>query len=71
MKRLRKVTDVYFNYKNVDNYCYNFNDEDAAGELDAQGWAVLACNELAMPMSMGTAETTMFVPKEWDEAAYN
>ena len=22
-------------------------------------------------MSMGTAETTMFVPKAWDEAAYN
>ena len=71
LANLKKVTDVYFDYKQVKDYCYNAADEDASGELDAAGWNVLACNELAMPMSMGTAETTMFVPRAWDETAYN
>lgn len=43
LKGLKNVTDVYFNYKGGE-YCYDFSNEDATGELDAAGWNVLACN---------------------------
>lgn len=60
--RMKKAADIYFNYNNHNSsFCYDFGDTDATGTLAAAGWNVLACNELAMPTSMGLANSSMFV----------
>lgn len=41
--QLKIVTDVYFNYENVTDYCFDYSDQDASGTLAADGWNVLAC----------------------------
>lgn len=68
---LKTVADVYFNYEGEAGYCYDMTNTDASGDLDAAGWDVLACNQLAMPISKGSADKSMFVPQAWDEAAYS
>jgi len=45
-------TNVYFNY--TENYpCTNISDASGEGSLDGYGWNILACNQLAMPISYG------------------
>jgi len=49
--------------------CLNTTQPDTQG-LDPNGWAVLACNELPMPMS-SDSKTSMFPPEEWSNAEYS
>lgn len=64
---LKASSDVYFNWTSVET-CTNIDDTDATGALDGAGWNVLACNELAMPCSMG--KDSMFIEEPFDYAAY-
>lgn len=61
---MKLSADVYFNYKNDSSFCYDFSNTDGTGTLAAGGWDCLACNELAMPTSMGLANSSMFVGKD-------
>ena len=61
--------NVYFNFNNQTK-CMDTSDSSGTGTLDASGWNVLACNELAMPMYSG--KNSMF-PEDKDgfnETAY-
>lgn len=50
---LDKAAQVYFNWANKTDFCYDISDTDATGTLDAGGWDVLACNQLSMPQTNG------------------
>lgn len=64
---LKAASDVYFNYKNQTN-CTDLSNTDGTGTLDGAGWNVLACNELAMPTSMGP--DSMFITEDFNYTAY-
>jgi lysosomal Pro-X carboxypeptidase len=49
--------------------CLNTSQPDTQG-LDPNGWAVLACNEMPMPMS-SSATTSMFPPEAWSDVDYS
>ena len=42
-EKLKVVADVYLNYENKSDYCFDYSDPDASGTLAADGWNVLAC----------------------------
>ena len=65
---LKAASDVYFNYTNQTK-CTDVSDTDATGNLDGAGWNVLACNELAMPTSMGP--DSMFIKADFNYTAYS
>uniref|UniRef100_A0A7S3FTN2 Lysosomal Pro-X carboxypeptidase n=1 Tax=Strombidium rassoulzadegani TaxID=1082188 RepID=A0A7S3FTN2_9SPIT len=65
---LKSLSDVYFNYTNATE-CTNYNDTEASGSLDAEGWNVLACNQLAMPIDFGSADS-MFITELFNETQY-
>lgn len=50
---LDKAAQVYFNWANKTDFCYDITDTDATGTLDAGGWDVLSCNQIAMPQTNG------------------
>jgi lysosomal Pro-X carboxypeptidase len=64
---LKAASDVYFNSSGQIT-CSNINDTDATGALDGAGWNILACNQLAMPTSMGA--DSMFIAEPFDYAGY-
>jgi len=57
---LRDAANVYFDYDKALGYCMDGKDTGATGNLAADGWNVLQCNQLAMPNSTGT--NSMFIP---------
>jgi len=57
---LRDAANVYFDYDNALGYCMNGDDTEAIGNLAADGWEVLTCNQIPMPDSTGTK--SMFIP---------
>jgi hypothetical protein len=61
---LKNASDVYFNYKNDTEFCYDISDTSGSGTLAAGGWDVLACNQLAMPAGNGLAASSIFVDKD-------
>jgi len=67
LNALKAASDVYFNYTGQ-LACTDASDTDATGNLDGAGWNVLACNELAMPTSMGP--DSMFVAEPFDYDSY-
>jgi hypothetical protein len=66
---LKNASDIYFNFTGQIS-CTDFSDTDAAGNLDAAGWNVLACNQLAMPIDFGTKDS-MFIEELFDEDQYS
>jgi len=68
INRLINATNVYFNWNNKTDFCVNWKDTGGAGNLADAAWAVLTCNQLAMPDSTG--DGTMFIKQEFDKAAY-
>jgi lysosomal Pro-X carboxypeptidase len=64
---LKAASDVYFNSSSQIT-CSNINDTDATGALDGAGWDILACNQLAMPTSMGF--DSMFLTEPFNYTAY-
>ena len=64
---LQDSTSVYFNYTGA-YPCTNLSDWEGTGSLDGFGWNVLACNQLAMPISFNN--NSMFIPQEFDYDAY-
>lgn len=67
--KMKVVTDVYFNWNNVSDYCFDYSNPDASGTLAADGWNVLACAQLAMPMDVGS--NSMFVPNTFNFTTYS
>lgn len=67
LNALRSGSNIYFNYTGQ-SPCTNYEDTDAAGSIGASGWNVLACNQLAMPISDGI--NSIFPQKEWNYTAY-
>ena len=64
---LKAASDVYFNSSGQIS-CTDFDDTEATGSLAAEGWNVLACNQLAMPMSNG--DNTLFNKTTFDYDGY-
>ena len=64
---LQNSTSVYFNYTGA-YPCTNLSDWEGTGSLDGFGWNVLACNQLAMPISFN--ENSMFIPQDFDYDSY-
>lgn len=64
---LKTASDVYFNFTGQTE-CTDVSDTEATGALDGAGWNVLACNELAMPTSMGP--DSMFITEDFNYTAY-
>lgn len=64
---LKNASDIYFNYTGQIQ-CSNINDTDATGNLDGAGWNILACNQLAMPTSMGA--DSMFLTEPFNYTEY-
>ena len=58
--------EVFFNYAHQES-CLKLGDGGESG-IDASGWNILYCNEMPMPFA-SSAETSMFPPYEWDQAA--
>jgi len=67
LEALNTSSSVYFNYYGQMG-CTNTSDVDGSGTLDAEGWNILACNELPMPVSW--TNETMFVEDIWDYDQY-
>lgn len=65
---LKSAADVYFNYTGQIS-CYNYTDTDASGDLAADGWNVLACNQLPMPIDFGSKDS-MFIEELFDYDSY-
>ena len=59
LNALQESTSVYFNYTGA-YPCTNLSDWEGTGSLDGFGWNVLACNQLAMPISFNN--NSMFIP---------
>jgi hypothetical protein len=60
---------VYFNWNNWnEDYCVDISDTSGTGQLDGFGWNVLACNQLAMPISYGS--DSMFLQYNFDYDEY-
>jgi len=57
---LNQSAHVYFNWENKTDFCYNLNDTSGTGTLAAGGWNVLACDQLAMPITNGENATSIF-----------
>ena len=64
---LQESTSVYFNYTGA-YPCTNLSDWEGTGSLDGFGWNVLACNQLAMPISFN--ENSMFIPQQFNYDFY-
>ena len=64
---LQTSTSVYFNYTGA-YPCTNLSDWEGTGSLDGFGWNVLACNQLAMPISFN--DNSMFIPQDFDYDSY-
>ena len=64
---LQNSTSVYFNYTGA-YPCTNLSDWEGTGSLDGFGWNILACNQLAMPISFNNE--SMFIPQDWDYEGY-
>jgi lysosomal Pro-X carboxypeptidase len=64
---LNTSANVYFNFENQ-TACLDTDDTEGTGTLDAAGWNVLACNELAMPTSMGA--DSMFIEDPFNYTTY-
>ena len=65
---LNAAVQVYYNYTGTVTPCYNVSDPDQGG-LDADGWSILACNEMAMPIGQNGV-TDMFLPAPWNYQEY-
>ncbi len=65
---LNLASDVYFN-SSGDLKCKDYKQTDATGNLDGEGWNVLACNQVAMPIAFG-APDSMFNTEPFDKEAY-
>jgi lysosomal Pro-X carboxypeptidase len=65
---INNASNIYYNYTGQAK-CVDFSDVEGTGTLDAGGWDVLACNQLAMPVA-SNATTSMFPPEEWNYTAY-
>ena len=68
INRLINATGIYFNYENKTDYCVDWKSNNAAGNLKDEAWAVLTCNQLAMPFSCG--DGTMFQKFAFNETDY-
>lgn len=64
---LRDSISVYFNYTGQ-LQCTDFDNTDGTGTLAADGWNVLACNELPMPVSMSA--DSMFLEQPFNYTQY-
>jgi Serine carboxypeptidase S28 len=69
LNALKAASDIYFNYSGQIK-CSNYSNTDATGSLDAEGWNVLACNQLAMPIDFGTKDS-MFIEDLFNKTAYS
>ena len=67
LKASRESVGIYYNYTGQAP-CFDL-DGDETPDLDADGWYVLACNELAMPMAPDGIND-MFLADPYDEEAY-
>ena len=67
LNALQNSTSVYFNYTGA-YPCTNLSDWEGTGSLDGFGWNVLACNQLAMPISFN--DSSMFIPVTFDYDSY-
>lgn len=67
LKGLNDVANVYLNYSGQ-TPCLNTSDTDASGNYDANGWWLLACNQLAQPISDGAG--SMFNSKNFSYEDY-
>jgi lysosomal Pro-X carboxypeptidase len=63
---LQKASNVFYNYTGQKE-CLNISSPDSTG-LDANGWNVLACNEMVMPQG-SSGINDMFLPQPWDAPA--
>ncbi len=63
------AVNVYYNTSGQVS-CTNTSDVGGTGNLDGYGWNVLACNELAMPIS-SDGKNDMFWAAPFDYVAYN
>lgn len=72
MVMLDKAAQVYFNWTNSSDFCYDIKDTSGTGTLAAGGWDCLACNQLAMPQGNGLANSSIFVVEDdiFNETAY-
>jgi lysosomal Pro-X carboxypeptidase len=61
---LADAAKVYFNWNNNTDFCYDIGDTAGTGTLAADGWDVLACNQLAMPQTNGLANTSIFTVED-------
>jgi lysosomal Pro-X carboxypeptidase len=61
------AANIYFNYSGQIP-CFDTSNTDGTGTLAAGGWDVLACNQLAMPTSMG--KDSMFIEAPFDYDGY-
>ena len=67
MVSLAQAANVYFNYENKSDYCYNISDTSGTGTLQAQAWDVLVCNQIPMIDSNGEPNTSVFVINDPDD----
>lgn len=68
LKAINDAANIYFNFTGQAS-CLNTSDGEATGTLAASGWDVLACNQLAMPVSDGPS--SMFIQKNFDYSQYS
>ena len=67
IQALQDSTSVYFNY--TGQYpCTDLGDTAGTGDLDADGWYILACNQVAMPI--GDGPDSMFIENPFDYDSY-
>jgi lysosomal Pro-X carboxypeptidase len=67
LRATRASVGIYYNYTGQAP-CFDL-EADETPDLDADGWYVMECNEMCMPMAPN-GKTDMFLPQEWDEAAH-
>jgi lysosomal Pro-X carboxypeptidase len=69
LSAFRDAVGVWYNYTGLET-CYDWNAEpNNATQLDDELWGILACAEMAMPMSQdGTSD--MFYPAPWNATSY-
>uniref|UniRef100_A0A7S3ISV4 Lysosomal Pro-X carboxypeptidase n=1 Tax=Strombidium inclinatum TaxID=197538 RepID=A0A7S3ISV4_9SPIT len=68
MKAMFTASQVYFNSSGQIT-CNDYKQTDATGNLDGDGWNVLACNQVPMPIAFGSPDS-MFNDEPFDKAAY-
>jgi len=65
------AANIYYDYQNQTDCIDIFQDYDVTNTsgLIGQGWDILACNEMVLPMS-SNGVNDMFYPQPWNDTAY-